>query len=44
MATVLRPRPIEPIEGKRVAFFTTADASATELLEGTSATSTAPPT
>lgn len=34
VATVLRPRPIEPIEGKRVAFFTTADASATELLAG----------
>ena len=34
VATVLRPRPIEPVEGKRVAFFTTADSSATELLEG----------
>ncbi len=33
VATVLRPRPIEPIEGRRVAFFTTADASAAELLE-----------
>jgi cyclic 2,3-diphosphoglycerate synthetase len=33
VATVLRPRPVEPIEGRRVAFFTTADASATELLE-----------
>ncbi len=33
VATVLRPRPIEPIEGKRVAFFTTADASAAELLQ-----------
>jgi cyclic 2,3-diphosphoglycerate synthetase len=34
VATVLRPRPIEPVDGKRVAFFTTADPSATELLEG----------
>ena len=34
VATVLRPRPVEPVEGKRVAFFTTADASATELLAG----------
>ncbi len=33
VATVLRPRPIEPVEGKRVAFFTTADESATELLD-----------
>jgi cyclic 2,3-diphosphoglycerate synthetase len=33
VATVLRPRPVEPIEGKRVAFFTTASASAGELLE-----------
>ncbi len=33
VATVLRPRPIEPIEGKSVAFFTTADPSAAELLE-----------
>ena len=33
VATVLRPRPVEPIDGKRVAFFTTAEASATELLE-----------
>jgi cyclic 2,3-diphosphoglycerate synthase len=32
VATVLRPRPMEPIEGKRVAFFTTASASAGELL------------
>lgn len=32
VATVLRPRPVEPIEGKRVAFFTTASASAGELL------------
>jgi cyclic 2,3-diphosphoglycerate synthetase len=34
IATVLRPRPMEPIEGKRVAFFTTASASAAALLEG----------
>jgi len=34
VATVLRPRPIEPVDGKRVAFFTTADSSATELLAG----------
>jgi cyclic 2,3-diphosphoglycerate synthase len=33
VATVLRPRPIEPIEGKRVAFFTTADVSAAGRLE-----------
>jgi cyclic 2,3-diphosphoglycerate synthase len=33
IATILRPRPVEPIEGKRVAFFTTASASAGELLE-----------
>ena len=33
VATVLRPRPIESVEGKRVAFFTTADASATDRLE-----------
>ncbi|MGH3081102.1 MAG: 2,3-diphosphoglycerate synthetase [Gaiellaceae bacterium] len=33
VATVLRPRPVEPIEGKRVTFFTTASASAGELLE-----------
>jgi cyclic 2,3-diphosphoglycerate synthase len=33
VATVLRPRPIEPIEGKRVAFFTTADPSAANRLE-----------
>ena len=32
IATVLRPRPIEPIDGKRVAFFTTADESASGLL------------
>jgi len=33
VATVLRPRPVESIDGKRVAFFTTADASAAERLE-----------
>jgi cyclic 2,3-diphosphoglycerate synthetase len=33
VATVLRPRPIASIEGKRVAFFTTAAASAAERLE-----------
>ncbi|HEV2901672.1 MAG TPA: 2,3-diphosphoglycerate synthetase [Gaiellaceae bacterium] len=33
VATVLRPRPVEPIDGRRVAFFTTADASATGLLK-----------
>lgn len=33
VATVLRPRPVEPIEGKRVAFFTTADPSAADRLE-----------
>jgi cyclic 2,3-diphosphoglycerate synthetase len=33
VATVLRPRPVASIEGKRVAFFTTAAASAAELLE-----------
>jgi cyclic 2,3-diphosphoglycerate synthase len=33
VATVLRPRPVEQIEGRRVAFFTTASASAGELLE-----------
>ncbi|HKF15220.1 MAG TPA: 2,3-diphosphoglycerate synthetase [Gaiellaceae bacterium] len=32
VATVLRPRPVESIEGKRVAFFTTASSSARELL------------
>jgi cyclic 2,3-diphosphoglycerate synthetase len=32
VSTVLRPRPIEPVEGATVAFFTTADSSATELL------------
>jgi cyclic 2,3-diphosphoglycerate synthetase len=33
VATVLRPRPVESIEGKRVAFFTTAEPSAAERLE-----------
>ena len=33
VATVLRPRPVESIEGKRVAFFTTADSSAADRLE-----------
>ncbi len=33
VATVLRPRPVESVEGKRVAFFTTAEESAAELLE-----------
>jgi cyclic 2,3-diphosphoglycerate synthase len=33
VATVLRPRPVADIEGKRVAFFTTADPGAAELLE-----------
>ena len=33
IATVLRPRPVESIEGKRVAFFTTAKPDAAELLE-----------
>jgi cyclic 2,3-diphosphoglycerate synthase len=33
VATVLRPRPVEPIAGKRVAFFTTAPPAAAELLE-----------
>jgi cyclic 2,3-diphosphoglycerate synthase len=33
VATVLRPRPIASIERKRIAFFTTAPASAAELLE-----------
>lgn len=33
VATVLRPRPVEPVEGRRVAFFTTADPAATERLE-----------
>jgi cyclic 2,3-diphosphoglycerate synthetase len=33
VATVLRPRPVEPIEGRRVAFFTTAGESAAGLLD-----------
>ncbi len=33
VATVLRPRPVSAVEGKRVAFFTTASPSAAELLE-----------
>jgi cyclic 2,3-diphosphoglycerate synthetase len=33
VATVLRPRPVESIEGRRVAFFTTADGSAVDRLE-----------
>jgi cyclic 2,3-diphosphoglycerate synthase len=33
VATVLRPRPLERIEGKRVAFFTTAEPSAADRLE-----------
>ncbi|HET6642313.1 MAG TPA: hypothetical protein VFG93_03475, partial [Gaiellaceae bacterium] len=33
VATVLRPRPVEPIAGARVAFFTTAPPAAAELLE-----------
>jgi cyclic 2,3-diphosphoglycerate synthase len=33
VATVLRPRPVESVEGKRVAFFTTAKPDAAELLE-----------
>jgi cyclic 2,3-diphosphoglycerate synthetase len=33
VATVLRPRPVESVEGKRVAFFTTADSSAADRLE-----------
>jgi cyclic 2,3-diphosphoglycerate synthetase len=33
VATVLRPRPTESIEGRRVAFFTTAAPSAAERLE-----------
>jgi cyclic 2,3-diphosphoglycerate synthetase len=33
VATVLRPRPVESIEGRRVAFFTTADSSAAGRLE-----------
>lgn len=33
VATVLRPRPVEQVEGKKVAFFTTANPGAAELLE-----------
>jgi cyclic 2,3-diphosphoglycerate synthase len=33
VATVLRPRPIKPVENRRVAFFTTASAAAAPLLE-----------
>ena len=33
VATVLRPRPVVPVDGKRVAFFTTAKPAAAELLE-----------
>jgi cyclic 2,3-diphosphoglycerate synthetase len=33
IATVLRPRPVAPIAGKKVAFFTTANPDAAELLE-----------
>jgi cyclic 2,3-diphosphoglycerate synthase len=33
VATVLRPRPVTSVEGKRVAFFTTADPSAAERLD-----------
>jgi len=33
VATVLRPRPVESVEGKRVAFFTTADPSSADRLE-----------
>jgi cyclic 2,3-diphosphoglycerate synthetase len=33
VATVLRPRPVEPVEGRSVAFFTTADPAAAERLE-----------
>jgi cyclic 2,3-diphosphoglycerate synthase len=33
VATVLRPRPVAPVEGKSVAFFTTADSSAAGRLE-----------
>jgi cyclic 2,3-diphosphoglycerate synthetase len=33
VATVLRPRPITPVEGRRVAFFTTAAQDAVPLLE-----------
>lgn len=33
VATVLRPRPVDPIQGRRVAFFTTAEPSAAAILE-----------
>ena len=33
VATVLRPRPVTPVEGRRVAFFTTAEPAAAALLE-----------
>jgi cyclic 2,3-diphosphoglycerate synthetase len=33
VATVLRPRPVQPVDGKRVAFFTTARPEAAPLLE-----------
>jgi cyclic 2,3-diphosphoglycerate synthetase len=33
VATVLRPRPIKPVENRRVAFFTTASPAAAPLLE-----------
>jgi cyclic 2,3-diphosphoglycerate synthase len=33
VATVLRPRPVAPVDGKRVAFFTTARPEAASLLE-----------
>ena len=32
IATVLRPRPVEPVEGRRVAFFSTAPPHALELM------------
>jgi cyclic 2,3-diphosphoglycerate synthase len=34
VATVLRPRPVTPVDGRRVAFFTTAAPAAAPLLEG----------
>jgi cyclic 2,3-diphosphoglycerate synthetase len=33
VATTLRPRPVQPIQGKRIAFFTTATPDAAPLLE-----------
>ena len=33
VAAVLRPRPVAPVDGKRVAFFTTAKSDAAPLLE-----------